>query len=492
MRNLNNENFGNEQALFHAVHRRLTFLCAAITISILCLFSALYLYLAERTLWDNHLNTFRLDMSNLSSSLEQQAVITHVYLSGLEQNNGYQIYLWDQGFPFRFNEMPLHTLSPEVLGMLLSRLPSPDETLRLPSGDEYSMLSSGENWSLLRLTTGDGQEYQVYLTRLSIGQPSAAQQLTGERPSGVTLLVASSSEHLRKKLWQQRLRFVLIDLAGILLLIFFASFFTRKVLWPLRESHDRQIRFVADASHELRTPLAVIRACMHARPPAYEQTIDQECARMGRLIEDLLTLSRLEMVSGQGNLLPERQDVDLDTLLLTVYEQMELLASQKKIRLHLQLPPESLPHIRGDRHKLEQLLSILLQNALSYTLAGGKVILSAEVHMSSKAGKAVNNSLRILRAFHRHAKNRRQNVGGAYAVSIRVTDNGPGISDADKAHIFERFYRAQRSHTDRSHFGLGLCIAREIALAHGGSLTVRDAEGGGAVFCLTLRCEEKT
>lgn len=523
MRDIKKGHFIGEQDLFRAVHRRLTFLCAAITISILCLFSCLYLYLAERTLQDNHLNAFRQDMSNLSSSLEQQAVITHVYLSGLEQNSGYQIYLWDQGLPFRFNEMPWHTLSPEVLDMLLSRLPwanagalppdshtsfhtsegdslsgpgengvrlsSPEETLRLPSGEKCSPLSSGENWALLRLNIGNGQEYQIYLSQLSIGQPSAVQQLTGEKLTGVTLLVASPSDYLREKIWQQRLRFLLIDLAGILLLIFFAAFFTRRMLRPLRESHDCQIRFVADASHELRTPLAVIRACMHARPPAYEQTVDQECARMGRLIEDLLTLSRLETVCGQRNPLPERQDVDLDTLLLTVYEQMELLSSQKKISLRLQLPPDSLPSVQGDRYKLEQLLTILLQNALHYTPAGGKVILSAEVHTPSGAGNAVKSRLHAL-SESRRQKKRRHFVGGVDAVSIRVTDNGPGISDADKTHIFERFYRAQRSHTDRSHFGLGLCIAREIALAHGGSLTVTDAEGGGAVFCLTLRCGE--
>ncbi len=111
----------NEQSLFRAVHRRLTFLCAAITASILCVFSCLYLYLAEKTLQDNQWSAFRQDMTNLSSSLEQQAVITHASLSGLEQNSCYQIYLWDQGIPFRFNELSQHTLSPEVLDMLLSR-----------------------------------------------------------------------------------------------------------------------------------------------------------------------------------------------------------------------------------------------------------------------------------------------------------------------------------------------------------------------------------
>lgn len=470
----------NEQTLFRAAHRRLTLLCAGITAAILCLFSCLYLILAEKTLLESQWNAFRQDMANLTSSLGQQAVITHVYLSSLEQNNEYQIYLWDQDVPFRFNQVPHHNLSLQVQELLLSYLPREDAHSRqemadshknrtLPTGEICSLLSSGENWAMLHLKAEQGRDYQVYLARLTIGQLSGHQLLTASGTPGITLLVASSRQGLNRQFWGQRLRFLLIDLAGILLLTLFAYFFTGRMLRPLLESHRRQTRFIADASHELRTPLAVIRACMHARPPAYEQTIEQECAHMGRLIEDLLTLSRLETAQGQGDLLPSRQDVDLDTLLLNVYEQMELLAARKKIHLKLHLPQDSLPHVKGDPHKLQQLLMILLQNALSYTQEGGKVTLEAELSRRSKTGNDAGM---------------KKNVSTVY---IRVMDNGPGISEADKPHIFERFYRAQRSRTDRSHFGLGLCIAQEIAQAHGASLTVTDTQGGGATFGFTLR-----
>lgn len=446
----------NDRILFRTAHRRLTFLCASITAAILCLFSCLYLYLAERTLQDNHQNAFRQNMTNLTDSLGQQSVITHTYLSTLEQNNNYQIYLWDQGVPFRFNEIPHHTLPAETQQLLLSLLPSAEEEIAdsdpVP-GVKYTLLSSDQNWILLYLKMGRNTEYLIYLTHLTIGQRSGAQLLTDSGATGITLLVASPWQGLQSQLWGQRLRFLLIDLAGILLLTLFAWFFTGKMLHPLRESHDRQIRFIADASHELRTPLAVIRACVQAKPPTYEQTIDQECARMGRLIEDLLTLSRLD----RGDALPRQQDVDPDTLLLTVYEQMELLAAQNKIRLLLHLPQDSLPHIQGDRHRLEQLLTILLQNALNYTPEGGTVTLSARLAPDKP-----------------------------HIIQILVSDNGPGVPDAEKAHIFQRFYRVEQSHTDRSHFGLGLCIAQEIALAHRGTLTVSDTEGGGATFCLAL------
>lgn len=446
----------NDRILFRTAHRRLTFLCASITAAILYLFSCFYLYLAERTLQDNHQNAFRQNMINLTDSLGQQSVITHTYLSTLEQNNDYQIYLWDQGVPFRFNETPHHTLSAETQQQLLSLLPPAEGEIAdsdpVP-GIKYTLLSSDQNWMLLHLKIGRDTEYLIYLAHLTIGQRSGAQLLTDSKSPGIALLVASPWQGLQSQLWGQRLRFLLIDLAGILLLTLFAWFFTGKMLHPLRESHDRQIRFIADASHELRTPLAVIRACVQAKPPTYEKTIDQECARMGRLIEDLLTLSRLD----RGDALPRQQDVDPDTLLLTVYEQMELLAAQNKIRLLLHLPQDSLPHIQGDRHRLEQLLTILLQNALNYTPEGGTVTLSARLAPDKPR-----------------------------TIQVLVSDNGPGIPDAEKAHIFQRFYRVEQSHTDRSHFGLGLCIAQEIALAHRGTLTVSDTEGGGATFCLAL------
>lgn len=89
----------NDRILFRTAHRRLTFLCAGITAAILCLFSCLYLYLAERTLQDNQQLAFSQSMANLTDSLKQQTVITHSYLNTLEQNNDYQIYLWDHGVP---------------------------------------------------------------------------------------------------------------------------------------------------------------------------------------------------------------------------------------------------------------------------------------------------------------------------------------------------------------------------------------------------------
>lgn len=103
---------------------------------------------------------------------------------------------------------------------------------------------------------------------------------------------------------------------------------------------------------------------------------------------------------------------------------------------------------------MEQLLAILVQNALDYTPQGGSVTLGAD-------------------GAHGH-------------IRLWVSDTGPGVPDAEKERVFERFYRADHSRSDKLHFGLGLAVARELAALHGGTLRVYDAPGSGACFVLTL------
>ena len=148
--------------------------------------------------------------------------------------------------------------------------------------------------------------------------------------------------------------------------------------------------------------------------------------------------------------------VDADTLLITQYELFEKLAAQRQISLAVSLPEDApLPRIYGDEQRLCQVLSILIDNALSYTPAGGRVVLGAK-------GEGGN-------------------------VLLSVSDDGPGIPDAEKQRIFERFYRADGSRSKKDHHGLGLSIAREIVSLHHGRLEVRDAPGGcGSVFTATF------
>ena len=171
---------------------------------------------------------------------------------------------------------------------------------------------------------------------------------------------------------------------------------------------------------------------------------------MSHLITDMLTLANSDARSLQLHFQPEQ----LDEILLDTYEKYEALAKKQKISLSLQLPQELLPDCSCDRERMEQVLTILMDNALSYVPEGGRITLALEQKNTS--------------------------------LEIRVIDNGPGIPREEQEKIFERFYRREASRTSRHHYGLGLCIAREILRCHHGSIHAEDTSGGGATFVVQL------
>ena len=244
---------------------------------------------------------------------------------------------------------------------------------------------------------------------------------------------------------------------AVFILTAFSWFFTGKLLHPIIENHQKQAAFIASASHELRTPLAVIlsaaECCKTAASDNKEdflKTICQETLRMSTLVNDMLTLSS----SDNNSFTIKLQSIELDTLLINAYDAFKPMADNKKIELAIDLPEQALPLCSADPDRITQVVSILLHNAISYTPEYGKVSIALS-----------HNRER----FH-----------------ISVTDNGIGISDEDKKKIFDRFYRAEKSRSTKEHFGLGLSIAYEIVSAHGGKISVSDAEGGGCIFTVTL------
>ena len=164
----------------------------------------------------------------------------------------------------------------------------------------------------------------------------------------------------------------------------------------------------------------------------------------------MLTLSN----SDSSHFSIDKTNVELDTLILSAYEKFEPLALKKNISLDFILPDTLSTPYSCDRERIEQVLSILLDNALSYTPENGRVCLS----LSETSGR----------------------------ITIRVADNGIGIPDSEKESIFERFYRCDKAHKDKKHFGLGLCIAQEIVHMHKGKIRVEDTPGGGTTFVVML------
>jgi two-component system, OmpR family, sensor histidine kinase CiaH len=223
----------------------------------------------------------------------------------------------------------------------------------------------------------------------------------------------------------------------------------RRVATPIELARRRQLEFTADASHELRTPLSVIEAqtslaLTGARSVDWYQTafqrVDLESQRMRRLLDDLLWLARFDATQTQ----PDAEPVDLGVLAAQSADRFGVIAETRRLTMDLRIPPDSLV-VTGPPEWLDRLLGVLLDNACKYSPEGGTVTLSVAAE-----------------------RNR---------IAVTVDDAGPGIPEAERARIFDRFHRA----TDTSGgAGLGLAIADAIVRATGGQWRVGAAPAGGA------------
>ncbi|MCW2996544.1 MAG: histidine kinase [Solirubrobacterales bacterium] len=223
-------------------------------------------------------------------------------------------------------------------------------------------------------------------------------------------------------------------------------------------SEDRLRRFLADASHELRTPLSSIRGYAElfrigaARDPAdiakAMTRIEQEAARMGVLVEDLLTLARLDELPDI-----EPQSVDVGALARDAVDDARATAPDRTITVTT--APGSV--VAGDPHQLRQLFSNLMRNALVHTPAGTAI----EVDVTA--------------------------ADGEQDVLVTVRDHGHGLPDGEADALFERFWRADPGRgRGRAGAGLGLAIVAGIVGAHGGQVAAANAPDGGAIFSVRL------
>jgi two-component system, OmpR family, sensor kinase len=221
-------------------------------------------------------------------------------------------------------------------------------------------------------------------------------------------------------------------------------------------SEDRLRRFIADASHELRTPLASIRGYAElfrmgaARDPAEVEKamrrIEDEAARMGVLVEDLLTLARLDEVPDVPH-----AELDLAAIVRDAVDDGRAAAPGREIRAQVDGPAL----VVGDPDQLRQVLGNLLRNAFVHTPEGTLV----EVTLEQAGGE----------------------------VRVEVRDHGPGLPTSDAEALFERFWRSEGGRErGRGGAGLGLAIVAAIVDAHGGDVRAGNAPDGGATFVVTL------
>ena len=230
---------------------------------------------------------------------------------------------------------------------------------------------------------------------------------------------------------------------------------------PIRRQIERLIRFTADASHELRHPLTAVRALigslrhgalLESAPPELAHKlaqIDQTSVRMGRLLDDLLLLSRTDRAidDSDGLVVLPLEDLLED---LADLHQTKAAAAGVALRTSIDAPAQVLGH----PGRLRQLLENLLSNALRFSPPGGCVTLGLSLQRQQ--------------------------------AQLWVDDEGPGIPPDQRTLVFERFWQADASRSGPDHHGLGLSIAQAIALAHGGRLQALQAPSGGCRMLLEL------
>ena len=254
-----------------------------------------------------------------------------------------------------------------------------------------------------------------------------------------------------------------IALIGSVICVFLVSvYMAGRAIKPVKESMERQEKFIADASHELRTPIAVIRSNTELVMDSPAQTVGEnmkwleyihkEAVRMTKMTENLLMLSRADA----KNEAP-KELVDLSAAVSEIYESFKPLFDENGLEAR-GADIEKNVYIYANEISIKQLITIFLDNAVKYTKEGG---ISVKLE-----------------------KNGRD-------VYIKITDTGIGMPKEMREKIFERFFRIDKARAKTTGgFGLGLSIAKTIASEHGGEITVESEQGAGSEFCVKLPAAE--
>lgn len=247
-----------------------------------------------------------------------------------------------------------------------------------------------------------------------------------------------------------------ISLLGVSLV---CHFLLKKAFEPTQQGLKSQKDFIASASHELKNPLSILLAnvekierfnIQHPQLQTSLHVMDNECMRMSKLIQDMLLL-----VSSDSNTWTlHKEPIDIDTLLINIYESYESICKQNGMSVHIDLSKDQFPRIITDKERLFQILCIFMDNAITHSHHHSNI--EIETELTSKF------------------------------ITFFIIDHGLGISSQDKPYIFNRFFCGDTSHANKSNFGLGLSIAHELASMLHGKVGFKDTPGGGATFFITL------
>ncbi len=435
--------------MFHKLHYHLTLFCAFVTGCIFLVLTLLCLMFAESNLKAEDNAAFLRQLNTTLIHLQEQDTISHQWLSQIQENGRFLLYLYDNGTPLYYQHYHDSEEDIQLREEAITKAKN-EQNLDIFSEKPQQVILHAE----FDFLSSSGQDYY------------ASAGVIPKQSNNLSFLILSPRKEQHNRIWHFRLIILLTDLLAVSLLLVFSWFFTKRMIIPLEKSRERQVHFIASASHELRSPLAVLRSGLEVLKKTKDQgeqshfitLMAEETCRMQNLIDSMLILANAD----SGHLPMHIEPCQPDELLFDIYEKYEPLAVKKKITLSVKIPDESteLPDCFCDRGRITQVFSILLDNALSYTPENGKILLSLRAEPS--------------------------------CLLFQFSDTGCGIPDAEKEQIFYRFYRSSQSHTDKSHFGLGLCIAKEIMDAHHGSIWVEDGATGGSSFFVQLKLHKNS
>ena len=306
-----------------------------------------------------------------------------------------------------------------------------------------------ENSTVIKESDDVTDEIRNYAIKLSnrkseegyIGKYIYRIRKIGNNGKEITLI---ENENAIKRLKTTVILAIVIGLFGIFIIYIFAKKISKIIVKPVEDSFEKQKQFVSDASHELKTPLAVIEANADVLQSKTGENkwityIQNEVQSMNKLVNDLLTLARMENRAMSNN-----QDFDLSKEVQMTVAVFESMIYEKEIKLEININENI--HFNGEKEDIKHIISILLDNAIKHTEKNKKIIVNAQKEKNE--------------------------------IKIEVKNEGEPIPIEEQEKIFERFYRIDKARNrNEKRYGLGLSIAKEIVEKYNGTIKAFSKDG---------------
>lgn len=431
--------------MYQKIHRRLTVFSTIVAGTILTCVMGLVLLVRVEEYHKNEMERIKNSWLIILSSLQFGNQFDDIWLAQMEAANHLIIYVEENGHPLLFKGAWTPKTDRNIL-----RERAKDIIQGEGLSSHFVPVSAyGSQTQVLEINGDFKDNYYALVSFLPIGK--------GVR--NVYLISGVQNNYLGTWLYF----LLMVYICGILGLWGASYFFIGKALQPAQEAEERQKKFIAAASHELRSPLTVINSTLflldNGNPEQKKQInyIDTECKRMSRLIGDMLLLYTADSKTWSM----KRERLELDSVMIDMYGSFLSLCKEKGIHLKLEIPESPITPITGDRQRIEQVLVILIDNAITYSCPDSSITLKLYSEIGNK-------------------------TFASELVVVEIADQGSGIPDEIKPYIFDRFYCADYSHSDSDHFGLGLSIAKEIMEMHKGKIHVEDNIPQGSCFKIQL------